>query len=155
MTQHDFDAVCVGFCVGAGLFTWVGYQLRRRVERAEKRWWGVSSGTESQRRTPPVVGRDYPVPLPKHSPPRATSRSDQKHPHHIPIPAVTPTHDAAHVMSSPEIHKDYEDVITALTGAGYRRAEAVEAVRTCTAGERAAGIEQWTVAALRRAGTTK
>lgn len=44
-----------------------------------------------------------------------------------------------------------KDVIAALVGAGYKRSAAAAAVDACTSAERAT-IEDWTRAALRRAG---
>lgn len=182
MTQREFDVLCIGFCIGAILFLWIGYRLRRRVERVEKGWWGTTRRVGTKLPVPAVAGQDYPVPLPKRAPPRAQPNPKRRPlPHRLPIadavrgaaaeraagakaardhnvPIPIPADIAQVVLDVGDgsyHHKDYEDVVAALTGAGYARASATLAVAACTAGERAAGIEQWTIAALRRAASAK
>lgn len=142
MTSREFDLLCIDSFVMACIFVWVGYQLRRRVERWEARHVTHRSSPREPTPLPARVVAGKAAPRPK--------LYRARHPKHIPIARRNVEIPVVGVPTTPDLSAD---VVAALVGAGYKRAEAVTAVSACTAEERAGGLEQWTVAALRRATT--
>lgn len=75
------------------------------------------------------------------------------------LPPVIPIKRTKRISSNPPVVDRPEwsanpwrdEVIAALTGAGYKKADAIKAVDACSLAERASGVEQWTIAALRNA----
>lgn len=63
MTSGEIDLLCIDFCVAAGAFTWVGWWLRGRVER-HRAEAAITGGARRRRPSPPIIGRDFPIPLP-------------------------------------------------------------------------------------------
>ncbi len=161
MTQREFDLLVIGFSVGALVFLWVGYRLRVRVER-----WGsrrkvpthrdakhvpfgdlserdAGNPLRQQRAQRILQSRSRVIPLAKRSATAIPTVADD-------IPSIADH--AAREWTPAETAKAIRaDAVAALTGAGFKRAEAERALDDCTLAERAGGIDSWVQSALRRA----
>jgi hypothetical protein len=123
-----------GIATGTTLGMWIGYRLRRSVER-DARVHRLAEHDE-------ILGGPNRVrPAKRHTfTPAATS--------FIPIVGVRGQKAAPEPTST---NQDRDDVVAALVGAGYKKSTANAAADACTVGERASGVQAWTIAALRQA----
>lgn len=151
-----WDVFGVGCAVGGAAGIALGYQMRKLVVRVSdwrrdralikrrnefKRQQKEDVEHDDARELPPII------PIEKKRGRRATSKTPQ------PIPIVRDEHELPHWSKS--VNPDREDVLAALTGAGYSKAEAIAAADACTLVERAHGLESWTRAAFNNAHRSK
>jgi len=123
----------ISFTIG----TWTGYQVRKLVVRVQA-WRELRRDSQRQLvETEPDLGF-----------PRVTEIGDDR-PMLIPLTRSMVKQSAPPLVSSVDDSRD--DVVAALVGAGFKKTAASTAVDACTLQERLAGVEAWTVAALRRA----
>ena len=120
-----WDVWGVGCAMGGAAGLLLGYQVRKLFERVVRR--EVQPERPPERRAKPK-----PATIPLDIPPnqRATFQW----------------------VSHPEPSNPWrDDVIAALMGSGYKKADAIKAADACSMVEQHAGLEQWIVAALRNA----
>ncbi len=137
-----WDVFGVGAAAGSVVGLYGGYQLRKLVlclqdwsawrrERASSK-----PGTIAQERDK-IVQREKPPVIPLARTPKFATLGDDE---------CMVTHSA---------NPDRDDVIAALVGAGFKKTEAAKAADACSLTERASGLQQWTVAALRNVAGAK
>lgn len=155
MNHNEFDLLCMGVSGGVVAGTWLGYQLRKIVTRVRAHGNGRPAKGEIEavemlsdwKRGHPATAKYI-----EHS---ARVMRD-----HQVIPIMSPA--LRYVPGKREFVRnetlaqetdisDRDEVIAALYGAGYKRAEAVAAVDACSLAERAGSIESWTRCALNHA----
>jgi hypothetical protein len=157
MNNREIDMLIVGFSVGALVFLWVGYRLRVHVERWHARRSANKKVHDWEKARPSI---------PKYITDIKTHREQSAHQVLAKRPRFIPL-----VPRSTDLSVEYEhyakndaklaaelcvratrtEVIATLSGAGFKRSEAITAVDSCTLAERDAGLEAWVGAALRRA----
>lgn len=139
MNHNEIDMLVLGASAGLLAGTFVGYKLRglrEFIRNHNEEVRGINdhqrsrqqTSVRSARRSEPMMPAF--VSLPKH---------EQHAPKRNPIADILP--------SSP----DRDDVIAALVSAGFKKVVAITSTDGCLLSERTAGVEAWTVAALRRA----
>lgn len=127
-----------GAIVGGATGMWVGYQVRIFVERYQDKRSKKREYVEAK--VIRVLGPDEGV-----------RRISRQMPDVIPLKRVrTTTPEEVTPVDRPG-NPWRNDVIEALMGAGYKKAEAAKAVDSVPLPERMPGLEAWTAAALRNA----
>jgi hypothetical protein len=141
--NFPWDVFGVGAALGGTTGLVAGYQLRKLVVRVQQwranRYRKLAKEYDAKKREAVETGR-----------PVVTSRQD---PEYIPIKRTRRVSPNPPVVDRPDWSANpwRDEVIAALTGAGYKKADAIKAVDACSLAERASGPEHWTVAALRHA----
>lgn len=133
MTSNEFDVACMGFVFGAGFGAWAGYTMRR-----------VVGNVRAPREAKPAT-----APLAVHA---------RRPLAHEPAFVALPKYERAPVAApyrEPAPDPNRAEVIAVLVGAGFKKATATMAADACTPDEKASGVEQWTVAALKHAMAAK
>lgn len=136
-----WDVFGVGAACGGAVGIYGGYQLRKLVVRIQA--WNKKRKERKK--------LDEPIHLYKDGEVVALKPEPMKLPPVIPIRSRRSTPRTPEVQPQRSANPDRDDVIAALTGAGYSKAAATKAVDECTLAERASGPEHWTIAALNRA----
>jgi hypothetical protein len=134
----NIHEVEVGMAIGAIGGIALGYQLRKLVVRFQT--WRAKRDRITKRDVREAYKHDRVVdfqPVTEKAKPMLLSR----------VRAPSPPKGHWSEVPSP----DRDDVVAALMGAGYKKADAVKATDACSMVERASGVEHWTVAALRNA----
>jgi hypothetical protein len=180
MTNRELDCLIIGFSVGALASLWVGYWLRKRVERWNTRrqqraarryakhipFGDLSSVPRSEQDARRVIRRSDVMPLRKRDSEHPTLRRTRTPMERVAIPIVKPTNESPHVIATEIPSLPYAanivttstirmDAIAAITSVGYKHQIAETALDACTLVERAGGLESWIAAALRRLVATK
>ena len=147
MTDRELDILLFGAATGTACGTWLGWHLRKAIA-------GLTSRRAHEKRAafregPAVVGRSWP----REQDVRKIARK-QHQAQVIPLHRKLPQEFAAITEALPdaEQNEEHTDVVAALVGAGYKRSVAKAAVDACSPDERTT-VEQWTVAALKKAST--
>ena len=110
----------------------IGYKVRRLIERVQAR--------RAERIASPTGLVPAFVPVKK---PQAAVKPQ--------VPAFVPVAKQRQVMPVVESVSDHDDVVAALQGAGYTKADAGRLADACSLAERTSGVETWVVCALRHA----
>lgn len=148
MSNRELDCLIIGLSVGALAALWVGYWLRKRVERWQSRHArrsaksvpfsdAVHAQRFDQSARNMLAGKPRIIPL----------KQDPKHYH---------THYAGKPQEIPvcadlhETNTTREEAILALAESGFKKSTAAAAVDSCSPEERGS-LESWVAAALRRA----
>jgi hypothetical protein len=139
VTAWNIHEVEVGLAIGALGGIALGYELRKLVVRFQA--WRKKGDRITRRDVKRAYKQDRIVDFQP-----VTEKAKPMHLPRIRVPSPSPSEPWDEMPSA-----DRADVIGALVGAGYKRAEAAKAVDACSLPERAAGLESWTMAALRRA----
>lgn len=130
-----WDVLGVGAAMGCTIGLYGGYQLHKLVLYIQDwRAWRAERITKTDKTVMLVEHHEMPPTIPLK---RAMRSAPQ-----MPAPEVS-------------ANPDRDDVIAALMGAGYKKVDASKAADACTLVERASGLRQWTIAALRNAHGSK
>jgi hypothetical protein len=141
--DFPWDVLGVGAALGGTAGLVGGYQARKLVVRFQawrsNRYRELAKEYDAKRREAIETGQ-----------PVVTSRQE---PAYIPIKRSKRVSPNPPVVDRPDWSANpwRDEVIAALTGAGYKKVDAIKAVDACSLAERASGVEQWTIAALRNA----
>lgn len=156
---------------GTLLGSWLGYKLRKLVERprdsddkrASKKPSALRNFARAWAGKPPLASKPFITagsvgewktePHREWKPGHRVMREQRQV---IPITSLSRNSgdgiSFAHPSYAPPVvNQDREEVIAALYGAGYNKKTATAAVDECSLAERASGIESWTRAALKHA----
>lgn len=139
--DFPWDVFGVGAALGGTTGLVAGYQLRKLVVRFQ-RWRRNRTQRITKRDLQQAYGHDQVVAI----------KEERGLPPVIPLRGrVFKRVDDDTFKAEKSATPDRDEVIAALTGAGYKKADAVKAVDACSLAERASGPEHWTIAALRHA----
>lgn len=160
MTNREIDCLVMGFALGVPAGAWIGYRISAGVASWRER--RAARHTQQARR----VLRDQAIPLRKRTrevgADQGAARDRVRIPlRHIPMNpppteyAIPPgwtdgAPDSDREQAAGAAQQDYEDVVEALTNAGFKRSLAMKAAKACTLTERV-DVPTWTQSALRRA----
>ena len=165
--MNSQDTTQLALCVSAGttLGVLLGYKIRKAVEWYDKRVARKQAEREAFHGGPDLVGRSKPherrwVQTPRGIAPATIQAQDArvivKRQAAQPIPIMPLEHHVrVEKLRSSTIDADpnRSEVISALVGAGFKKVAASAAVDACSFADRAAGVEAWTIAALKNAST--
>lgn len=139
--DFPWDVFGVGAALGGATGLVAGYQLRKLVVRFQ-RWRRDRANRITKRDLRKAYDHDQVVAI----------KEVRELPAVIPIKRMrNNTPRTSEVMPEKSANPDRDEVIAALAGAGYKKADAIKAVDACSLAERASGPEHWTIAALRHA----
>ena len=151
MNNQELDVLAFGASMGLAGGTWLGWHLRKAiyrmreqsVDRARVKSY-VSATRQLDQDARKLARSQASVP---------SMRSGNVIPLKRKVPQEFPAITGA-LTSLPdaEQNEEHTDVVAALVNAGYKRSVAKAAVDACSPDERTT-VEQWTVAALKKAST--